>query len=193
MAARAPGRPNIVVFTSDNGPEYPVNSMESRGRWDDPIRDRCFGTPGSLRGMKRFTYEGGHRVPGIVRWPGRVPGGTVSDALINGTGLLPTLSGMAGIPAPADRTIDGEDVLPALRGEPFERSRPVVWSAPVHEYDFVPPLTMREGDLVLVAWFGEKEASTWWSLGQGWREKGRLISAGSPASRCRRLRTPRPR
>lgn len=152
----------LVVFTSDNGPEYPVNFMESQGRWDDPIRDRCFGTPGSLRGMKRFTYEGGHRVPGIVRWPGRVPGGTVSDALINGTDLLPTLSGMAGIPVPADRTIDGEDVLPALKGERFERSGPVVWSAPVHEYDFVPPLTMRKGDLVLVAWFGEKEPGQLW-------------------------------
>lgn len=75
----------LVVFTSDNGPEYPVNFMESHGQWDDPIRDRCFGTPGPLRGMKRFTYEGGHRVPGIIRWPGRTPAGAVSDSLINGT------------------------------------------------------------------------------------------------------------
>jgi len=96
------------------------------------------------------------------RWPGRVPVGAVNDALINGTDLLPTLSEVAGIPVPADRTIDGEDVLPALIGEPFERSRPVVWSAPVHEYDFVPSLTMREGDLVLVAWFGEKEPDQLW-------------------------------
>jgi arylsulfatase A len=152
----------LVVFTSDNGPEYPVNFMESKGRWDDPIRDRCFGTPGPLRGMKRFTYEGGHRVPGIIRWPGHVPGGTVSDALINGTDLLPTLCEIAGIPVPADRKIDGQSVLPALTGEPFRRLRPVVWSAPVHGYDFVPPLTMRDGDLSLVAWFEEKEPDQLW-------------------------------
>ena len=152
----------LVVFTSDNGPEYPVNFMESRGRWDDPIRDRCFGTPGPLRGMKRSTYEGGHRVPGLIRWPGHVSAGTVSDALVNGTDLLPTLCEVAGIPVPADRAIDGESVLPALMGKPFDRSRQVLWSAPVHGYDFVPPLTMREGDLTLVAWFEEKETDQLW-------------------------------
>ena len=112
--------------------------------------------------MKRSTYEGGHRVPGLIRWPGHVSAGTVSDALVNGTDLLPTLCEAAGIPVPADRAIDGESVLPALMGKPFDRSRPVLWSAPVHGYDFVPPLTMREGDLTLVAWFEEKEPDQLW-------------------------------
>ena len=65
----------LVVFTSDNGPETPVTVEESLGLWDDPIRDKCFGTPGILSGMKRFPYEGGHRVPGIVRFPGVIPAG----------------------------------------------------------------------------------------------------------------------
>ncbi|MGD7651885.1 MAG: sulfatase-like hydrolase/transferase, partial [Verrucomicrobiales bacterium] len=55
---------SMVVFTSDNGPETPVTVEESNNEWEDPIRDRCFGTPGAWRGMKRYVYEGGHRVPG---------------------------------------------------------------------------------------------------------------------------------
>lgn len=152
----------FILFTSDNGPEYPVNFMESHGRWDDPIRDRCFGTPGPLRGMKRFTYEGGHRVPGIARWPLRIPAGEESDALINGTDLLPTLCDLAGISVPIDRTIDGESVTSALKGKPFSRKRPVCWNAPVHEYEFVPSMIMREKDFVLVAWFNDKEPDLLW-------------------------------
>ena len=152
----------LVFVTSDNGPEYPVNFPESRGAWDDPIRDHCFGTPGPLRGMKRFTYEGGHRVPGIVRWPGRVPAGEVSDALINGTDLLPTLCELAGVPVPSDRSIDGESVVAALLGRPFQRRRAVCWNQPVHECGFVPEMTLRDGDHALVAWFGEKAPEELW-------------------------------
>lgn len=152
----------LVVFTSDNGPEYPVNFMESQGMWEDPIRDRCFGTPGPLKGMKRFTYEGGHRVPGIARWPGHIPPGAVSHALINGTDFLPTLCEIAGIAFPEDRRIDGESVVAALRGKPFARQNPVCWSAPVHEYTFVPPMTLRDGNWLLVAWFNAKPPDQLW-------------------------------
>ena len=70
-------RDNTIIFiTSDNGPENPVTNEESLGKWTDPIRDNCFGTPGIYKGMKRFVYEGGHRVPGIVRYPGIIPAGT---------------------------------------------------------------------------------------------------------------------
>ena len=152
----------MVIFTSDNGPEYPVNYMESKGQWDDPIRDKCFGSPGPLRGMKRFTYEGGHRVPGIIRWPGKSPQGEVNHSLINGTDLLPTICELVGIPLPDDRIIDGENVLPALMGETIIRERPVVWSAPVHEYEFVPPMTLRDGDYLLVGFFNEKQSDQLW-------------------------------
>ncbi|MFC2117450.1 sulfatase [Bacteroidota bacterium] len=152
----------LVIFTSDNGPEYPVNFLESKGQWDDPIRDRCFGTPGLLRGMKRFTYEGGHRVPGIIRWPGYAPAGQVNNTLINGTDLLPTICKLIGIPQPDDRTIDGENVLPAFMGKSIKRQRPIVWSAPVHEYEFVPPMTLRDGNYLLVGFFNEKIPDQLW-------------------------------
>ncbi len=151
----------MVIFTSDNGPEYPVNFMESRGEWDDDIRDKCFGSPGPLRGMKRFTYEGGHRVPGIISWPDHVKSG-VSDVLINGTDLLPTICELVNILVPTDRTIDGEDMLPAFLGQNQDRKKPVVWSAPVHEYEFVPPMTLRDGDFILVGFFTEKNKDQLW-------------------------------
>lgn len=152
----------MVIFTSDNGPEYPVNFMESRGEWDDAIRDKCFGSPGPLRGMKRFTYEGGHRVPGIIRWPGNTPEGQVSHELINGTDIFPTICNVVGIPLPGDRIIDGENVLPAFLGNTITREKPVVWNAPVHEYEFVPPMTLREGDYLLVGFFNKKEPDQLW-------------------------------
>ena len=151
----------MVIFTSDNGPEYPVNFMESRGEWDEEIRDKCFGSPGPLRGMKRFTYEGGHRVPGIISWPGKVKSG-VSDVLINGTDFLPTICELVDIPVPTDRTIDGENMLPAFLGQNQDRRNPVVWSAPVHEYEFVPPMTFRDDNFILVGFFTEKKKDQLW-------------------------------
>ena len=147
----------FVFFTSDNGPEHPVNFQESGGQWEDPIRDRCFGTPGDFRGMKRYPYEGGHRVPGIARWPGRIEPGTTSDALINGTDIFPTLCALTGIPVPSDRTIDGIDITRALEGRPFSREEPVCWTYPVHGYDYMPHIVLRDGDYTLVGRFEDRE------------------------------------
>jgi arylsulfatase A len=152
----------LIFFTSDNGPEYPVNRLESKGEWDDPIRDRCFGTPGPLRGMKRFTTEGGHRVPAIARWPGRIAAGTTNDALVNGTDILPTLCELAGTRPPTDRTIDGESIVGALTGKGFVRRRPVCWNFPTHEYSFVPPMVLRDGSYALVAYFNDKDPGQTW-------------------------------
>jgi arylsulfatase A len=151
----------VVMFTSDNGPEYPVNSVESQGLWQDPLRDRSFGTPGPLRGMKRYTYEGGHRVPLILRWPGRVRGGMVSDELVNGTDILPTLCELAGAPVPTDRTIDGVSILPLLEGRPVARPIPACWASPAG-YAFMPNLAMREGDYVITAWFPPRPGGQRW-------------------------------
>ena len=152
----------IVIFTSDNGPEYPVNFMESRGEWDDDIRDKCFGSPGPLRGMKRFTYEGGHRVPGIIRWLGTAKSGQVNTSIINGTDLFPTICDLVNIPLPDDRVIDGESMLHAFKGKYQQRQHPVVWSAPVHEYEFVPPMTLRDENFLLVGFFNGKKPEQLW-------------------------------
>jgi arylsulfatase A len=151
----------LVIFTSDNGPETPVTLEESLGNWDDPIRDFCFGTPGELRGMKRFPYEGGHRVPGIVRYPGHIPAGTESDVLFNGTDLLPTLAELSRAPLPTDRPIDGTDAFAAFLDQEVKREASPIWFYPNHEdtYFRMPQISMRKDDYTLIGRLPEKPDS----------------------------------
>ncbi|MEP4077299.1 sulfatase [Haloferula sp.] len=88
----------LVVFTSDNGPKV--------------------GSAGPLRGKKGSVYEGGHRVPGIMQWKGRIPAGTVCTEVATAMDLLPTFSHLAGAKLPDDRVIDGHDILPLLEDRP---------------------------------------------------------------------------
>ncbi|MDA1049028.1 MAG: sulfatase [Planctomycetota bacterium] len=88
----------FVVFTSDNGPWFG-------------------GSTGGLRGMKGSTYEGGYRVPCIARWPGKVPAGHVNDSPAVMMDLFATVLKAAGIAPPADRVIDGRDIMPLLTGD----------------------------------------------------------------------------
>ncbi|MFM7752271.1 MAG: sulfatase [Opitutaceae bacterium] len=92
----------LVIFTSDNGPwlEYGIDG----------------GSAGPLRAGKGTTWEGGVRVPALFRWPGRIPAGRVTDAVAGNIDLLPTLAAAAGAAVPADRVIDGRDLLPLLTG-----------------------------------------------------------------------------
>jgi arylsulfatase A len=133
----------IVFFTSDNGPETLNRYKGAR---------RSYGVVGRLRGRKLWLYEGGIRVPGILRWPGRAPAGKTSDEPLWSLDLLPTLCRVAGAKAPADRAIDGADFLPALRGKKIERKTPLFW----HYYRALgePRVALREGDWVLLAHCG---------------------------------------
>lgn len=94
----------IIFFTSDNGPSaerlHDVNFFDSNG---------------PLRGTKRDNYEGGIRVPMIVRWPGHVPEGKVSDRVWAFWDVMPTLAETAGLPSP--KGIDGISMLPAILGQ----------------------------------------------------------------------------
>lgn len=94
----------VVVFTSDNGP------------WLIMGEDGGFATP--LRSGKGMTYEGGMRVPGLMRWPGTIPAGSVCTELATTMDLLPTFARLAGTEAPSDRIIDGKDILPLMTGQP---------------------------------------------------------------------------
>jgi arylsulfatase A len=107
----------FVVFTSDNGPEG--NGTTTPGR----------GSTGGLRGRKRDLHEGGIRVPGLARWPGKIPAGTVSATPVIGSDLFPTFLAAAGVAAPSDRVIDGANVLPVLTGaaQAVARPQPLFW------------------------------------------------------------------
>lgn len=102
----------VVVFTSDNGP---WSNMQQRLRQAHGGKV-AWGSPGPLRGGKGSTYEGGSRVPCILRWPGRVPAGRTSDALFSTLDFLPTFGRLAGYAPPADRLIDGVDQTDLLLG-----------------------------------------------------------------------------
>jgi arylsulfatase len=84
----------VVIFTSDNGAEF-------LKPWD--------GWAGPWRGHYFTALEGGLRVPFMVRWPGKVPAGRVSNEIVHGADVFPTLANIAGAKVPGDRPIDGVD------------------------------------------------------------------------------------
>jgi hypothetical protein len=98
-----------VIFTSDNGP------------WLTKGTDG--GSAGPLRGGKGSTWEGGVRVPTLAWWPGRIPAGSVNDAVAATIDLLPTFVALAGGTIPATPVIDGRDITPILLGQSKESSR----------------------------------------------------------------------
>ena len=108
----------IVVFTSDHGATFESGNQGTSNALDS---NRPF------RGQKRTLWEGGIRVPGVVRWPGHVPAGVVSDEVIIMTDLFPTLLAAAGsAPDPAWK-VDGLDVLPAWLGRGHVPDRTLFW------------------------------------------------------------------
>ena len=103
----------LLVFSSDNGPLW------QRGPELEKIYGK-YGTvdtsrPHQLRGGKyQGRWEGGTRVPLIVRWPGKVPAGSTTDALAAGFDLFATYASVAGATIPKDRIIDGKDLTPLI-------------------------------------------------------------------------------
>jgi arylsulfatase A-like enzyme len=109
----------LLVFTSDNGPVWYPGDIDRFGH----------DAGGGLRGMKGDAWEGGHRMPFIVRWPGVVEAGSVSDQTIGFTDLFATLAEVAGQTPRGDAGPDSVSFLAALKGGSFRR----------------PPLIMRSG------------------------------------------------
>ena len=104
----------VVWFTSDNGPA--LNTRSGRP-----------GSSGGFREFKGHLYEGGIRVPGVIRWPGRIKPGSVSTEPVSGVDVLPTLCEIAGATPPADRALDGASIVPVFAGRAVNRSRPLYW------------------------------------------------------------------
>ncbi len=98
----------IVIFTSDNGPEMMLPYIGSSGPW---------------RGTYFTGLEGSLRVPFIVRWPGNIPAGAVSNEIVHQIDVFPTLAGLTGSEVPQDRIIDGVDQGEFLRGKTDKSER----------------------------------------------------------------------
>src|SRR5262245_26333423 len=131
----------LVIFTSDNGPWYG-------------------GSTGGLRGMKSTNWEGGYRVPCIVRWPGKVPAGKTSDALSIMSDLFPTTLAAAGVEPLKNVKLDGRNLLPVLC-EGAKSSHEVIFS---HQGDKITSVRDARWKLHLVAAKDRKDfaAETKW-------------------------------
>jgi len=102
----------LVVFTSDNGALPTFNGTRSA----------------PFRGSKLSLYEGGIRMPFIVRWPGRVPAGCVDEkSVVSAVDLFPSLCAIANVPLPRKGSFDGENLSQALLGKPANRRKPLFW------------------------------------------------------------------
>ncbi|MCM2373450.1 sulfatase family protein [Aporhodopirellula aestuarii] len=109
----------VVIFTSDNGPEVPTIYNMRKDYGHDGARP--------WRGVKRDNWEGGHRVPFIVRWPGRVPAGSTSDQLTSLTDVFATVAAIVGERVPDDAAEDSFNMLPAwLQQDDNQSIRPYV-------------------------------------------------------------------
>lgn len=108
-------RKTLVIYTSDNGPwNQPKYTNKKKGH---PAGSVFWGEAGPLRNGKGSCYEAGYRVPCIVRWPGKVPAGRVSDAIFATIDFLPTFAALCDFEVPTDRRVDGIDQTELLLGK----------------------------------------------------------------------------
>lgn len=105
----------LVIYTSDNGPWN--QDKYTKRKKGHPQGSIFWGDSGPLRNGKGSPYEGGYRLPCIVRWPGKVPAGRTSDAMWATIDFMPTFAKLAGYDIPADRRIDGVDQTRLLLGK----------------------------------------------------------------------------
>ena len=126
----------FVLFTSDNGPAN--------------TKYHPHGSSGPLRAEKNHVYDGGIRVPFIIRWPKRVAAGAVSNEPVCGVDLFPTVCAIVGVDPPADRKLDGANLLPALvDGGAVARPEPLYWQ--YNRANSIPKVAMRVGDWKILA------------------------------------------
>lgn len=109
----------LIAFSSDNGPEdFDIRNAVHSG----------IGSTGPFRGRKRSLYEGGIRMPFIVRWANHVPAGRVDNtSIVAGIDWLPTICRFAGVKLPDSLNLDGEDMSNPLLGKPRQRAKPLMW------------------------------------------------------------------
>jgi arylsulfatase A-like enzyme len=135
----------IVILTSDNGPtDWPHYYKEGV---NPP------GFTGPFFGRKWCLYEGGIRMPFIIRWPGKVPAGKTNDStVVAAIDILPSLAGLLGLELPEKVQVDGENMAPALLGREQQRDDPLFWEYGVYgsiepgkPEHVSPQLAMRDG------------------------------------------------
>lgn len=136
----------IVLFTSDNGPAFfnpPYMLEEGESTFNERFNV-------GMRGSKGWVYEGGIRVPMVVRAPGAFEGGRMLDDLAHFTDWLPTLLSMTGVERPGGRPLDGQDLSPLFRGERRQVEPKRFWQFQFYAPDVGTNAAVRDGDWKLV-------------------------------------------
>ncbi len=178
----------LVIFTSDNGPEI---SGEVKNGAYDRLKDFEHASMGTLRGAKRDAWEGGHRVPFLARWPGKIPAGSTSGETICHVDLMATLSALLEVKLPADAGVDSVNILPALLDE--KPTKPLR-EATVH-HSGQGKFAIRRGDWVLIFAAsgddnGKKGEPTWFRKDRGYEshfERGELYNLATDPGQKRNL------
>jgi arylsulfatase A len=132
----------LVIFTSDNGPEV----VEINPGAYDRIRLSHHYSMGELRGAKRDTWEGGHRVPFIARWPAKIKAGAASGEIICHLDFMRTVAAILGVQLPDAAAPDSYNLLPVLLGEELDHP---VREATVH-HSCSGKFAIRKGDWVFI-------------------------------------------
>jgi arylsulfatase A-like enzyme len=132
----------LVIFTSDNGPEV----VEIKPGAYDRVREYHHYSMGPLRGVKRDAWEGGHRVPFLARWPGKIPAGAVSEETMCHVDFMATAAAIVGAKLPDNAAEDSINVLPVWLGEKRAAS---AREATVH-HSSDGKFALRKGDWVLI-------------------------------------------
>ena len=152
----------IVIFSSDNGGlEYWGNEGMSHHEYQDTQ-----GTDNApLRGGKTQIYEGGVRVPLIVKWPGVVKPGTTTNALGSCVDMYPTLIEMAGQTVPTTQPVDGVSLLPVLKGEKASVKNEIFTYQPQYNINYYPDVeppraSVIDGDWKLIRFFMDNPDKT---------------------------------
>ncbi len=127
----------LVLFTSDNGPEVDAYRRMLEYR---------HASMGTVRGLKRDLWEGGHRVPLLARWPARIPAGAMQDEVVCLTDIMATVAAIVGFPLPENAAEDSYDISDALLGESAESP---LREATVH-HGSQGWFGIRQGDWVLI-------------------------------------------
>ena len=130
----------LVIFTSDNGGFGGVSDCRP------------------LRASKGYLYEGGIRVPLIVRWPGEVKGGTTCRTPVISTDFYPTLLEVAGSTPQAGKTLDGESIVPTLKQTGQLERKAIFFHYPNYAWHRSNRLggAIREGDHKLIKWYDDE-------------------------------------
>ena len=127
----------LVIFTADNGAETAAfNRLKDFGQWSS----------GSYRGVKRDLYEGGHRVPFIIRWPGKIKAGSVSDEVVSQVDFAATFADIIDYPLKRNEAIDSYNLLPVLFGKDYKQPLRTATVQNTSPNKFA----IRQGDWVLI-------------------------------------------